>query len=165
MLNTNKIVISLGTNLGNRKSNLEKALKLIEQKCDITQVSKIYESEPWGYNSVNNYLNMGVVLQSYQTPIELLEFLKSIEVKMGRDIYDKNTGYQDRVIDLDILLYGDQKVCTNHLVIPHPKIIHRKFSLFILKDLFQDNVVPVFNKTPESMLIETSDNSDVSILN
>ena len=165
MLNTNKIVISVGTNLGNRKSNLEKALKLIEQKCDITQVSKIYESEPWGYNSVNNYLNMGVVLQSYQTPIELLEFLKSIEVKMGRDIYDKNTGYQDRVIDLDILLYGDQKVCMNHLVIPHPKIIHRKFSLFILKDLFQDNVVPVFNKTPESMLIETSDNSDVSILN
>ncbi len=108
---------------------------------------------------------MGVVLQSYQTPIELLEFLKSIEVKMGRDIYDKNTGYHDRVIDLDILLYGDQKVCMNQLVIPHPKIIHRKFSLFILKDLFQDNVVPVFNKTPESMLIETSDNSDVSILN
>ena len=163
MGNTKKIVISIGTNLGNRKSNLEKAIKFIEQKCDIIQVSNIYQTEPWGYSSVNYFLNMGVVLKCYDSPEKLLQFLKSIEVKMGRDIHDKDIGYQDRIIDLDILLFGNQIVSQTNLIIPHPKIIHRKFSLLILKDLFKDEIIPIFNKTPSSMLIETTDNSDVCV--
>jgi len=165
MVNTNKIVISIGTNLGDKKSNLELAINHINDKCDISQVSNIYETEPWGFNSKNNFLNMGIVLKWHEGPNNLLQFLKFIEFKMGRNTNHENIGYQDRIIDLDILLYKNQKVSNADLVIPHPRITERKFSLLILRDLFQDQIIPEFNKTATSMLNETSDNSDVILFN
>ncbi len=164
-LNSNKIVISLGTNLGNKKKNLQIAIKHIRSQCNIIQVSKIYETEPWGYHSKNHFLNMGLVLKWKENPNELLQFLKSIEFKMGREIKNAPKGYQDRIIDLDILLYKNQKVFQKDLIIPHPKIINRRFALFILRDLFQDEIIPVFNKTAEFMLVQTSDNNNVILFN
>ena len=159
---TNEIVISIGTNLGNKKDNLEKAISLLKVELEIVKFSNIYESEPWGFKSENTFLNMGILVSSTFNALKLLKLLKHIEISMGR-IFNNKKGYSDRIIDLDILLYGDQIINTPKLKVPHIKIAERKFSILIIKDLFGESLLPTFKMTADTMLRETTDKSNISI--
>ena len=160
--NKNSVVLSLGTNLGDKEYNLKKAIILIEENGIVKNKSKLYLSEPWGYSSKNNFFNMGIFIQTDLNPLELLSFIKCIESKMGRKKADI-LHYQDRIIDVDILLFNELEHLSEELIIPHPKIKERIFSILILKDLFKNNLIPVFNETADSILAKTVDNSIVSI--
>ena len=126
-----EVVISLGTNLGDKLKNLKNALSNIKSYGKILNKSRIFCSHPWGYDSENEFLNMGLIIKTSLEPMQLLKKLKSIE-KMGR-VPKLMQSYQDRIIDLDILIYSGFKLDTEELSIPHSKIKERKFSLLILR--------------------------------
>tara|TARA_Y100000385_G_scaffold146542_1_gene152135 strand:+ start:48 stop:545 length:498 start_codon:yes stop_codon:yes gene_type:complete len=158
------VVISLGTNLGDKLKNLNNALSNIEGFGRILNKSRIFCSDPWGYDSENEFLNMGLFIKTSLDPIQLLKKLKSIEKQMGRG--PKMTkSYKDRIIDLDILIYSGFTIDNEELCIPHPKIKERKFSLLILKDLFGNEFIPDLNDSTEKMLLKCVDESKVVLFN
>ena len=159
-----KVVISLGTNLGDKLKNLKNALNYIEVFGNILNKSRIFCSEPWGYDSENEFLNMGLLIKTSLDPMQLLNKLKSIEKKMGRSLKVGQT-YQDRIIDLDILIYRGFSIENEELSIPHPKIKERKFSLLIIKDLYKNEFIPDLNDSAEKMLLKCGDESNVVLFN
>lgn len=160
----NEVVISLGTNLGDKLKNLKNALSNIESFGRIFNKSRIFSSNPWGYDSENEFLNMGLVIKTSLEPMQLLKKLKSIEKQMGRGP-KMGQSYQDRIIDLDILIYSGIIIDNEELSIPHPKIKERKFSLLILKDLFENEFIPDLNDFPDKMLLKCVDESNVVLFN
>lgn len=159
-----RVVISIGTNLGDKLKNLKNALSNIEGFGRILDKSRIFCSDPWGYDSENEFLNMGLVIKTSLEPMQLLKKLKSIEKQMGRGP-KMDQSYQDRIIDLDILIYSGFIIDNEELSIPHPKIKERKFSLLILKDLFENEIIPDLNDSPGKMLLKCVDESNVVLLN
>jgi 2-amino-4-hydroxy-6-hydroxymethyldihydropteridine diphosphokinase len=159
-----RVVISIGTNLGDKLKNLKNALSNIEGFGRILDKSRIFCSDPWGYDSENEFLNMGLVIKTSLEPMQLLKKLKSIEKQMGRGP-KMDQSYQDRIIDLDILIYSGFTIDNEELSIPHPKIKERKFSLLILKDLFENEIIPDLNDSPGKMLLKCVDDSNVVLLN
>ena len=107
---------------------------------------------------------MGLVIKTSLEPIRLLKKLKSIEKQMGRGPKMVQS-FQDRIIDLDILIYSGFTIDNEELSIPHPKIKERKFSLLILKDLFENEFVPDLNDSPDKMLLKCVDESNVVLFN
>lgn len=160
----NEVVISLGTNLGDKLKNLKNALSNIEGFGRILKKSRIFSSDPWGYDSENEFLNMGLVIKTSLEPMQLLKKLKSIEKQMGRRP-KMGQSYQDRIIDLDILIYSGIIIDNEELSVPHPKIKERKFSLLILKDLFENEFIPDLNDFPDKMLLKCVDESNVVLFN
>ena len=158
----NDVVISIGTNLGNKIDNVRIALEQITKLSDIEFKSKIYLSEPWGFESKNSFLNMAVLVKTSYQPKELLMELKKIENEMGRLKKVKNE-YEDRIIDLDILIFDQKKINSNELIVPHPRIRTRKFSILVLKDLFHNQRIPVLNNTADEMLQKVTDHSKIEV--
>ncbi len=131
-----KAYIALGSNLGNRELNLEKALQYIEDSAGSVQsVSSYYYSEPQGFVSVNYFVNAVVLIDTRLSPLKLLEVLQAIERKMGRKEKTKNADYNDRTIDLDILLYEGVTMDLPELKIPHPRMRERDFVMKPLSEL------------------------------
>ena len=159
-----RVVISIGTNLGDKLKNLKNALSNIEGFGRILDKSRIFCSDPWGYDSENEFLNMGLVIKTSLEPMQLLKKLKIIEKQMGRGP-KMDQSYQDRIIDLDILIYSGFTIDNEELSIPHPKIKERKFSLLILKDLFENEFIPDLNDFPDKMLLKCVDESNVVLFN
>ena len=160
----NEVVISLGTNLGDKLKNLKNALSNIEGFGQILNKSRIFYSDPWGYDSENEFLNMGLVIKTSLEPMQLLKKLKNIEKQMGRGPKMVQS-YKDRIIDLDILIYSGITIDNEELSIPHPKIKERKFSLLIIKDLFENEFIPDLNDFPDNMLFKCIDESNVVLFN
>ena len=154
------VVISLGTNLGDKLKNLKNAISNIAGFGSILNKSRIFCSDPWGYDSENEFLNMGLVIKTSMEPMQLLKKLKTIEKQMGRGPKVVQS-YQDRIIDLDILIYSGFTIDDEELSIPHPKIKERKFSLLILKDLFENEFIPDLNDSAYEMLLKCGDESNV----
>ena len=155
--------ITLGSNIGDKVFNIKKAIDYVSQSVEVKRISNYYETEPWGYESKNSFVNAGIIIETIFSPEDLLAFLKQIEKKMGRQ---KTTGgYQDRIIDLDILTFDHVILSTTNLVIPHPKIAERKFSIVILKDLFFDEVIPGLNKSAQELLHQCEDKLKVQMIN
>lgn len=126
--------ISLGTNLGDREQNLKTALKKISLFAKLKKKSSIYETEPVGYKDQGMFLNMVVEIETNLTPQKLLAKLNEIEHKMGRNrSHEIKNG--PRIIDLDILTYGNEKVNEPNLKIPHPRMNEREFVLKPLKEI------------------------------
>lgn len=135
--------LSLGTNLGNKKGNLDQLVVEIEKQVGhVLNVSKYYSSKPWGFNSSNDFLNAVVAVQTFLSPIELLEKTQIIEKKLGRTTKSVN-GYSDRLIDIDILLYDNLIIAEPTLKIPHPLITVRDFVLIPLVEIAPDIINPV----------------------
>jgi 2-amino-4-hydroxy-6-hydroxymethyldihydropteridine diphosphokinase len=131
-----KCYLGLGTNLGNKHDNLKNAIALIADRAgEITAESSVVESEPWGFNSDNHFLNMVIAIETQLQPLDLLQCLQSIEREMGRKQIVKNAGYQDRIIDIDILLYEDWEVDLPELKIPHPLMKMRDFVIKPLNEI------------------------------
>ncbi len=130
-----KLYLSLGTNLGDRHKNLSLALELIGSEVGtVLSASDIIETEPWGFDSSNRFLNMAVKVETAMQPLDVLHATQEIERKLGRNHKTVNAEYHDRIIDIDILLYDDLVMDTPELTIPHPRMYEREF---VMKPLLQ----------------------------
>lgn len=133
------LYLSLGTNLGDRQSNLDTALTLIGQRIGtVSAKSSVMETEPWGFESSNFFLNMAVKVSTKLKPMNVLKAAKEIEREMGRTVKSDTDGYQDRIIDIDILLYDDLVMQTPELTIPHPLMQKRRFVMEPLSEIAPD---------------------------
>ena len=160
---TKLIYLSLGSNLGNREQHLEKALSLIQSRLGaLESVSRVYESEPWGYTSSKHFCNCCVSLRTSLAPPELMQQLLKIEGEMGRQRDGK--GYSDRIIDIDLLLYGDSQINHPGLTVPHPSMAGRRFVLAPLAEIAADLIHPVSGKSILNMLEECADQSELNPL-
>ena len=143
------VFLALGTNLGNRKQNMEIAIENIEKQIGtIIAQSAFYNSEPFGFESDNLFLNSVVEVSTSLLPSELLAKTQLIENQMGRTSKSDESGYSDRIIDIDILLYNKEVIDNKpELVVPHPEMQNRDFVLKPLAEIAPSFVHPVLNKT------------------
>lgn len=154
------VYLGIGTNLGNREANLKEAVVRIgEHIGQVVKSSSVYETEPWGFNSKDEFLNMVVKVETKLSPSGLLGRILMIESMLGRIRGEKK--YASRVIDLDILLYEDFIIDEVSLKIPHPLMHERRFVLTPLCEIAPEAVHPVFNKSIASLLESSRDNSKV----
>ncbi|PWA07665.1 2-amino-4-hydroxy-6-hydroxymethyldihydropteridine diphosphokinase [Flavobacterium laiguense] len=153
-----QVVLSLGSNQGNRLENIEQCLELIHQEIGtIIKVSKLYETPSWGFESEAFY-NCALVLHTSQTPEQILEEVLIVEKKLGR-IRNENAGYQSRIIDIDVVAFDAEVIHIEHLQVPHPLMQNRKFVLLPFQDLNLDWEHPVFKKSISELLQITPDDS------
>ncbi len=135
-MSQHKVVLLLGSNLGNQKKNLETAIKNLQNGGnEILKLSEFLISEPVEFASSNIFCNIALIMLTHLSPIQLLDFVKSIEQEMGRTNDSKASGgYSDRVIDIDIVTYNELKFVSERLEIPHKKhLFEREFSRTLLK--------------------------------
>lgn len=155
-----RVYLGLGTNLGSRLENLKQAIGKIEEHIGpVLKSSSVYETEPWGFRSENQFFNMAVEIETDLKPSGLLGRLLMIESILGR--LREGREYKSRIIDLDILLYGKQVINKGDLKIPHPRLHERKFVLVPLCEIAPGMIHPVFEKTVAELLKECKDNSRV----
>ena len=132
------IYLSLGTNLGSREDNLERALHLLQEQVGaLLRRSSVHETTPWGFESSHMFLNLCVCMATSLSPLQLLATTKQIERQLGRTRKSAHGHYADRLIDIDILLYDDAHINEPGLVIPHPHMYERKFVMMPLNEILE----------------------------
>jgi 2-amino-4-hydroxy-6-hydroxymethyldihydropteridine diphosphokinase len=153
---TEKVVLGFGSNKGNRLKNIKNAVKFLSLNNDLNvlAVSKIYETEPWGYKKQKCFLNCAAVFLSRLKPEELLRLLKDYEKKAGRS---ENTKWQAREIDIDILFYENKIIQSSKLKVPHPFIEKRNFVLKPLVELIPGYIHPILNKSIKNLYAISKD--------
>ncbi|MCD8079735.1 MAG: 2-amino-4-hydroxy-6-hydroxymethyldihydropteridine diphosphokinase [Bacteroides sp.] len=152
------VYLSLGSNLGNKEENLQRAIRNIEKRIGkIISQSAFYHTEPWGFESRNTFVNAAIGIDTLWAPEEVLLRLRDIEREMGR-LYKSSGGkYADRIIDLDILLYNDLIYESPTLSIPHPLMRERKFVLEPLAEIAADLIHPVWHQSIRELLAFLTD--------
>ena len=156
-----KIILSLGSSLGNRKEILFSALEQINNKIGkIAKASAIYETEPWGFYDHNMFLNMAVSLYSSRKPREILNLIHQIENLHGR-IRNKTGNYQARTLDIDIIFYGNNFHFEQDLKIPHIHAHKRKFVLIPILEIEPDFVHPLLQEPLKVLLERCSDQTNI----
>ena len=136
--------LALGTNIGNKRRNMITAAALLAERVgDVLALSGFYETEPWGFQSENTFLNAALQLDTSLSPLELLKATQEIEIEMGRT-QKSNGAYHDRIIDIDILLYEDLVLQTPELTLPHPLMHERLFVMEPLAEIAPNVIHPVF---------------------
>ncbi len=148
---THSAYIALGTNLGDRRANLRRAIELLAPAARVLRESPIYETAPWGVLDQPDFLNQVVAVDTELAPHRLLAELKRIEVEMGRE---QTVRYGPRIIDLDILFFNDEVIELPSLTIPHARLHERGFVLAPLNDLIPEKVHPLIGKSVREMLEE-----------
>ncbi|MBW1708556.1 MAG: 2-amino-4-hydroxy-6-hydroxymethyldihydropteridine diphosphokinase [Deltaproteobacteria bacterium] len=145
------VALGFGSNLGDRKKNLEVALNKIEGlgNTALVKVSPFYSTRPVGQTGQDWFLNAAALIETGMTPQELMKALLMIEQEMGRE---RVTKWGPRLIDLDILFFGQKVIEENNLTVPHPYLSQRRFVLLPLNDIAPEWVHPVLKQTPEEML-------------
>jgi GTP cyclohydrolase-4 len=145
--------LSLGSNMGDRQKNLDRALGFLSQRLRVERVSSVYDTEPVGDVKQPRFLNLVCRAYTSLPPIELLMVAKGIEAKLGR----VSKSGAPRPIDIDLLFYGDQIVETPGLVIPHPRLTERAFVLVPLAEIAPGLVHPVNGKTVRELKREVTE--------
>ncbi len=143
------VYLGLGSNMGNRQDNLDRALDFLSQRLRIGKVSSVYDTEPVGNINQPHFLNLVCQVYTRLAPGELLTLAKGIEKKLGRTFGKLNA---PRPIDIDILFYADQVIETPELIIPHPRLTERAFVLIPLAEIVPDLVHPVNGKIIKQLL-------------
>ncbi len=155
-----KYILHLGSNIGDRQKNLETAISQIEDRVGaIIMQSGIYETEPWGFDADDLFLNQAIKVDSGLDSETVLDILLSIEKGMGRERVSGD--YASRIMDIDILFHDDETLETENLVIPHPHIQSRRFVLAPLMDIAEEWIHPNFNKTITELYNLCTDDSKV----
>jgi 2-amino-4-hydroxy-6-hydroxymethyldihydropteridine diphosphokinase len=144
-----KIFLALGSNVGDRKANIEKAISLLNPKISNIKKANIFETKPVGFTEQENFLN--TVISGYTTlsPLELLDFIKQVEKKIGRI---ERFRFGPREIDIDIIYFGSRIYKDQKLEIPHPKTHERDFVLMPLADIDPNFIHPKFNLSTLEMI-------------
>jgi 2-amino-4-hydroxy-6-hydroxymethyldihydropteridine diphosphokinase len=150
------VYLSLGTNLGQREKNLQLAINEINKIGEIEIISGIYETEPWGFDSENKFLNMVVVLCTNIDCFQLIERCLEIEKLLGRT-RSSDLRYESRIIDIDILFFGNKIINEDNLIIPHQYIQNRKFILEPLNEVASAFLHPILGVTVSEILNNCSD--------
>lgn len=145
--------LGLGTNLGNKRENLNRAIKHINERIGrVISRSSFYDTAPWGFQSENRFLNAIVKVETSLTPEQLLAITQTLEKEAGRTRKTDSQGYSDRPIDIDILFFNDVILKQDMLEIPHPQIQKRDFVLLPLVEIAPDLRHPVLHKTMRELL-------------
>ncbi|KAA3658456.1 MAG: 2-amino-4-hydroxy-6-hydroxymethyldihydropteridine diphosphokinase [Chloroflexi bacterium] len=145
----NTIFLGMGTNLGDRQQNLQRAVDGLAAGMTITAVSQLYETPPWGVDEQPAFFNMCLAANTMQTPDQLLPFIKNLEKKIGRT---PTYHWGPRLIDIDILFYNNDIIIEPDLTVPHLHMANRAFVLAPLADIALDFLHPQTGKSVEQML-------------
>lgn len=146
------VYLALGSNLGDKADNLQKAIDLIAERIGtLSAISSVYKTEPWGFDSRNLFLNQVIGVETTLSPLQLLQMTQKIEKELGRA--EKSTiTYKDRIIDIDIILYGDYIIESKELTLPHPLFHLRDFVMKPLAEIAPELVHPILHKTIRELL-------------
>ena len=154
--------ILFGSNMGDKNRIYVQACLLINNRCGrIVAQSSAYESEPWGFEAKEWFLNRLIVVETELEPEEMMRRLLDIETELGRVRHPEAGGYTSRTADLDILYYGSRIVLTDSLTIPHPRLHQRRFALLPLCEVEPEFVHPAFNLTQTELLMRCLDIAEV----
>jgi 2-amino-4-hydroxy-6-hydroxymethyldihydropteridine diphosphokinase len=155
-----KVYLGLGTNLGDRELNLRKAINNVNELIgSVVLVSSIYETEPVGFRSEEKFLNMVAEVDTMLKPSGVMDMILKAEALLGR--VRKGNKYTSRIIDLDILLFGNRIIENDSLSVPHPMMHERRFVLIPLCEIAPDLVHPILEKIIKTLLSECQDKSSV----
>ncbi len=157
----NSVYLSLGSNEGNRLHWLTKALQMIKENCgEVIKTSNIYETKAWGLKEQSDFLNRAVLITTNLSPLDLLNALNKIETALGRIRTQK---WGPRTLDIDILFYNSDIINLPQLIVPHPYVQERLFTLQPLNDIAPDFIHPVFHKTISELLADCKDDLEIVI--
>lgn len=157
------ILINIGSNIGNRRLNLSRAMRAVGDEFGDFEMSHVVESAPWGYDSTNGFLNVGMAFHTELAPEELLDRLQEIERRISPAPHrDADGNYADRMVDIDIIAIDMEEISTARLKVPHPHLAGRRFFLEPLAELAPGWRHPATGLTASEMLAvlerEESDN-------
>ena len=149
------VYFSLGTNLGEKYALMKQAILHIEKRIGhVDAQSAFYETEPWGFQSENKFLNSAVKVTTSLAPLQILDETQQIEREMGRMHKSVGGQYSDRLIDIDMLMYDDLVMQTDVLTLPHPLMHERLFVMEPLAEIAPLTIHPVFGETIENLLFK-----------
>ena len=158
MKSQHQVVLSIGTNQGNRLANIESCMQLIHHEvATIVKVSKVYETPSWGFES-DAFYNCAILVHTFDSAATILSKVLNIEQQLGR-LRMETLGYQSRIIDIDIVAFDNEVINTMELQIPHPLMQDRNFVLQPMLDLDLDWIHPVLQKEVKELLSITQDKS------
>jgi 2-amino-4-hydroxy-6-hydroxymethyldihydropteridine diphosphokinase len=156
------VYLLLGSNLGNREDMLRRAFTLIEKLIgEIIKASSVYETKAWGIEDQPDFLNQAIEVETKLSPTEILECIQKIEKEMGRKRYQK---WGSRIIDIDILYFGQEKLETRELIVPHPENQNRKFVLGPMAEIAPDFEHPILHLSQSELLKRCKDPLPVEVV-
>jgi deoxyguanosine kinase len=163
MKSQNQVVLSLGTNQGNRLRNIENCIELIHQEVGtVIKISKLYETPSWGFDG-DAFYNCALVVHTFASAHTILDQILNIEQQLGR-VRDATLEYQSRIIDIDLIAFNEEIIDAEKLQVPHPLMQNRKFVLLPMLDLNLDWIHPVFHKKIAELLEISPDESVCSVV-
>jgi 2-amino-4-hydroxy-6-hydroxymethyldihydropteridine diphosphokinase len=163
MKSQHQIVLSIGSNQGNRLENIQNCIHLIHQEVGtVIRVSKLYETPAWGFES-DAFYNCALLLHTNLSAQKILNLVLKVEKQLGR-IRSEQQGYQSRLIDVDLITFDDEVIESEKLKIPHPLMQNRNFVLLPMQDLKLDWKHPVFYKTISELLAISPDESVCTVV-
>ena len=161
-MNTQQAYLLLGSNLNDRRYSLKYATCQIQEKCGtILKKSAIYRSKAWGVTNQPDFLNQILIIETQLAPRSLLESLLDIEQQMGRV---REIKWHSRLIDIDILFFGEEVIDIPGLQIPHPRLAERNFTLVPLMEIAPQFIHPTFAVTIEELYLRSADTLEVQMI-
>ena len=163
MKSQNQVVLSLGTNQGNRLRNIENCIQLIHQEVGtVIKISNLYETPSWGFDS-DAFYNCALVVHTFMSANTILTKILNIEKQLGR-VRDMTLEYQSRIIDIDLIAFNEEIIDSEKLQVPHPLMQNRKFVLLPMLDLNLNWIHPIFHKKIAELLEISPDESVCSMV-
>jgi len=157
-----KVFLGLGSNQGNRELNLVKSIDFLREMegIEVLNISSVYITEPWGVKDQPDFLNLVLQISTKLSAKELLKGCMNIEKSVGRE---KTYKWGPRIIDIDILMYGDEIISEQDLILPHAFLTERRFELVPLAEICPNCVIPGKNVTVKDALLSCMDKSSVKL--
>ena len=160
----NRVILSFGGNIDDPKSKILLAYELVEAKIGpICSKSSFYSSKSWGFESINDFINSIIIIETDLSPIELLKATQGVEIELGRQP-KKEKGYESRPIDIDIIDYSTMVIEGANIQIPHKLMHQRNFVLIPLLEILPNWIHPVFNKKLTQLIAEIKEDNSVEKL-
>ncbi|TYR78227.1 2-amino-4-hydroxy-6-hydroxymethyldihydropteridine diphosphokinase [Priestia megaterium] len=155
--------IALGSNIEDRMSYLEKGISCLNdhEQIKVVSMSSVYETAPVGYTEQADFLNMVVEIRTTLSPLDLLDYLQEVERKQGRK---REIVWGPRTLDLDILLYNEENIKSERLVIPHPHMTERAFVMVPLCEIADDLIIPTISKSVADLTAKLPDRHEVNVV-